>query len=120
MNLLFSRFRINPLKAIQACMRSHTAPHPYSRTHATPGLGVCFMSELPHVCKMSLAPQHCVQTFIQCCPFIRSFLARPGLILLGLMWASYPYVFLLCLQGLMMTVPRFLICSVRSMIPLRH
>lgn len=70
-------------------MRSQTASHPYSRTHATPARGACFGTEEPRIGNTSLAPQHRVQTFIQRCPFTRCFIARPGLILLGLIWASY-------------------------------
>lgn len=113
----FTRFIISPLKANQACMRSHTASQPYSRTHATPGLGACFRTEEPPVWNASLAPQHRVQTFIQCCPFTRCFIARPGLILLGLIWASYSLMLTRLDDDSTAFPPN---CSSKSLFLLRH
>lgn len=101
-------------------MRSHTASQPYSRTHPTPRLGVCFMSKEPQIWNTHVAPQHWVQTFTQCCPFTRCFISKT--------WAHSPWTYMGILFSFMLTwlddgiVLHFppTIALIKSMFLLRH
>ena len=98
LGLLSAPWRQIKLACVHIQHHNHTLVHSHSRTrsllHEWRALD---LKDEPGSPSLS-------QTFIQHCPLTHCFIARPGLVFLWLLWASYS---LLCLQGLKMTVLHF-------------